>query len=115
MVLLVREAHRALHLGGGVDELAQRVAGQRVVVAAGRDELEVPGLVVAALGVAALEEEALDLVRDVADRAVLREQLRRGTAFERARMSARYGVPSRSRTSPKTSTLPGPKTSDGSQ
>jgi hypothetical protein len=49
-----------------VDELAQLVAGQRVVVAAGRDELELAGLVVAALGVAALEQEALDLVRDVA-------------------------------------------------
>ena len=34
VVLLVLEAHRALHFGGGVDELAQRVAGQRVVVAA---------------------------------------------------------------------------------
>ncbi len=30
-------------------------------------------------------------------------------------MSALYGLPSRSRTSPKASTLPGPKMSDGSQ
>ena len=40
VVLLVREAHRALHLGRGVDEAAERVAGQRVVVAAGRGQLE---------------------------------------------------------------------------
>ena len=35
VVLLVFEAKRALHFGGGVDEGAQRVAGQRVVIAAG--------------------------------------------------------------------------------
>ena len=54
---------------------AQRVARQRVVVAAGDDELELAGLVVVPLGVAALEQEALDLVGRVADGAVLLEQL----------------------------------------
>ena len=37
MVLLVLETHRALHFGRGVDEGAQRIAGQRVVVSAGID------------------------------------------------------------------------------
>jgi hypothetical protein len=106
VVLLVLEAHRALHLGRGVDEEAQRVARQRVVVAAGRDELELAGLVVAALGVAALEQEALDLVGRVEQVAVLLERSL-GEAFRRARMSASYGVPSASCTSPNTSTLPG--------
>jgi len=51
VILLVLEAHRALHLGHGVNELAQRVAGERVVVAVGVDELELAGLVILALGV----------------------------------------------------------------
>ena len=74
VVLLVAEAQGALRLGRVVDEPPQRVARQRVVVAARRDELERPGQVVLTLGVAALEEEALDLVRGVGDRAVLREE-----------------------------------------
>ena len=40
VILLVLEAHRALHFGGGVDEGAQRIAGERVVIAAGVDVLE---------------------------------------------------------------------------
>ena len=40
VVLFVLEAHGALHFGGGVDERAQRIAGQRVVVAAGVHVLE---------------------------------------------------------------------------
>lgn len=40
MVLLVGEALGALGLGRGVDEGAQAVAGQGVVVAARGDELE---------------------------------------------------------------------------
>ncbi len=47
VVLLVLEAHRALHFGGGVDEGAQRIAGQRVVVAAGVHVFELAGFVVA--------------------------------------------------------------------
>ena len=42
MVLLVLEAHGALHFGGGVDEGAQRIAGQRVMIA-GIDVFELAG------------------------------------------------------------------------
>ncbi len=61
VVLLVLEAHGALHFGRGVDELAQRVERQHMVVATGVDELELAGLVVVLLGVLAGEEEAFDL------------------------------------------------------
>ena len=61
VVLLVLEAHGALHFGGGVDELAQRIERKRVVVSAGRDEFEFAGFVVGLLGILAGEEEALDL------------------------------------------------------
>ena len=79
MVLLVLEAHRALHFGGGVDERAQRIAGQRVVVAAGVDVFELAGLVVAPLGVRALEQEAFDLVGGVQRVAFVLVQLCRRT------------------------------------
>ena len=62
MVLFVLEAHRALYLCGGVDELAERVAGQRMIVAAVIDILEAAGLVEVALSIDAVEEEAFDLV-----------------------------------------------------
>jgi hypothetical protein len=45
VIFLVLEAHRPLHLGGGVDELAQWIERQRVVVPAGVDELELACLV----------------------------------------------------------------------
>jgi hypothetical protein len=85
-----------------------------VVIAARADELELAGLVVVPLGIAALEQEAFDLVRRVEHGAVLGEPLL-GTDLSLARMSAMYSEPSFSRTSANTSTLPGPKTSDGSQ
>src|SRR5438874_1986212 len=69
MILFVLEAHGALNLGRGVDEGAQRVAGKRVVVAAG-----VAGFVIAALGVGAGEEEALDFIGGVERVALLVEQ-----------------------------------------
>jgi hypothetical protein len=50
---------------------AQGVPGQAVVVAAGADELEGAGLVVAPLGLLALEQEPFDLVGGVADDVVL--------------------------------------------
>ena len=71
VILLVLEAHGALHFGGAVDERAQGVAGQRVVVAAGVHVVELAGLVVVALGVGTLEEEALDLVGGVEGVALL--------------------------------------------
>ena len=65
VVLLILEAHGALHFGAAVDELAQRIAGQRVVVAAGVDVLELAGLVIVAFGVVAFEDEAFDFVGGV--------------------------------------------------
>jgi hypothetical protein len=59
VVLLILEAHGALHFGRGVNELAQRIERQHVIVAAGVDELELARLVVALLRVAAGEEKAL--------------------------------------------------------
>jgi hypothetical protein len=78
VVLLVGEAERPLHLGRGVDEAAQGVSGKRVVVAARRGVLELPGLEVAALRVAPLEDEALDLVGDVRDHVLLLQLRRQG-------------------------------------
>ena len=75
MVLLVLEAQRALHLGRRVDERAQRVAGQRVIVAAGVHVVEALLLEEVLLRIHALEQEALDLVRGVQRVAVLRELL----------------------------------------
>ncbi len=46
VVLLVLEAHGALHFGGGVDKVAQRIARQGVVVAARVHVLELAGLVI---------------------------------------------------------------------
>ena len=43
VILLVLESHRALHFGRGIDEGAQRIAGQRVIVAAGVHVLELAG------------------------------------------------------------------------
>src|SRR5262249_14708315 len=62
VVLLVLEAHGALNLCGGVDEGAQEVTRQGVVVAAGVDVLKLQSFVIMALGVGAFEEEALNLV-----------------------------------------------------
>src|SRR5580658_4518214 len=72
MVLLVLKAHRALHFGNRIDEVAQRVAGQGVIVAAGVDVLERAGLVVAPFGIEAFKEEALDLAGRVERVAFLR-------------------------------------------
>ena len=65
MVLLVLEAHGALHFGGRVDEAAQRIAGQRMVVAAGVDVVELAGLMIVALGILAIEDETFDFVGGV--------------------------------------------------
>ena len=75
MILLVLEAHRTLHLGDRIDERAQRVTGQRVIVAAGVDVFELAGLVEMTLGIEALEEKALDLVGRVERVAVFLELL----------------------------------------
>ena len=65
VVLLVLEAHGALHFRGCVDELAKRIAGQRVIVAAGVHVFELAGVVIAPLRVRSLEEKAFNFVRGV--------------------------------------------------
>ena len=62
VVLLVLEAHCPLHFGRGVNELAQRIERQHVIVAAGVDELELARLVIFLFRIPAGEEEALNLV-----------------------------------------------------
>ena len=74
VILLVLKAHRALHFGGSVDELAQGVAGQGVVVATGVHVLEFVGLVVATFGIGTIEEEAFNFVGCVQGVAIGSEQ-----------------------------------------
>src|SRR5262245_16786663 len=62
MVFLVLEAHGALHFGGGANERAQGIARKRVVVSAGIHVLKLAGLMVATLGVGALEKKTFNFV-----------------------------------------------------
>jgi len=71
VVLFVLEAHGPLHLGRRIDEGAQRIAGKRVIIAAGIDVLEFSSFVVDALGLRALEQETLDFIGGVDGVAVL--------------------------------------------
>ena len=87
MVLFVLESHGALHFGGGVDETAQRVTGQGMIVAAGVHVIELVGFVVALFGVRALEKEAFDFVGGVKRVAVLLVGPQR-KLFSTPRMSA---------------------------
>ena len=66
-----------MHFGGGVDEGAQRIAGQRVIVAAGVDVIELLGLMIMALGLDAIEEKAFNLVGGVEGVALVLEELGR--------------------------------------
>src|SRR5579859_4416997 len=65
MVFLILEAHGALHFSRGIDKRAQRIARQRVIIAAGVYVFELARLVVTALGISALEEKALNLIGGV--------------------------------------------------
>src|SRR5258707_3363850 len=65
MVFLILKAHGALYFRRGIDEGAQWVARQRMVIAAGVHIVELAGFVVATLGICALEEEALNFVGGV--------------------------------------------------
>src|SRR2546423_11352194 len=65
MVFLILEAHGALHFRCGVNESAQRVSRQRVIVAACVYVLEFAGFMITALGVCAFEEETLNLIGGV--------------------------------------------------
>src|SRR5581483_1633592 len=62
MVFLVLEAHRALHLGRGINESTQRISGQRVIVPASVDVFEAVGFMEAPFGVSPLEQKSFDLV-----------------------------------------------------
>ena len=88
MILLILKSHGALHFGGGVDEGAQRIARQRVVIAAGIHVFELAGLVIAALGIGPFEKEALDFVGGVQRVALLLVKLVR-VSFENAANVAR--------------------------
>src|SRR5579862_4291325 len=46
VILLVLKAHGALYFGRSVDELAQRVERERMIVAAAADEFELASLVI---------------------------------------------------------------------
>jgi hypothetical protein len=65
VVFLILEAHRALHFRRGVDERAERVARQRVIVAARVDVFELACIVKTPLGLGSVEEEALDFISSV--------------------------------------------------
>ncbi len=65
VVLLVLEPHGPLHFGRRVDERAQRITGERVVVPAGVDVLEPVRLVEPLFGVRSVEQKAFDLIRGV--------------------------------------------------
>src|SRR5260221_4143850 len=65
MVFLILKAVGALYFRCGIDEGAQWVGRQRMVIAAGVHIVELAGFVVATLGICALEEEALNFVGGV--------------------------------------------------
>src|SRR5439155_18556207 len=66
VIFLIGKAHGALHLGYRVDEATQRIARQRVVVAALIHKLELAKGAIGALGIAAAEQEALDFISGIA-------------------------------------------------
>src|SRR5664279_1747474 len=76
MVLLVLEAHGPLHFGRRIDERAQRITRQRVIVAARVNVFEFSSLVVMSLCVFAGEKESLDFVGGVQGVAFLLVQVR---------------------------------------
>src|SRR5262249_42285082 len=65
MILLIFEPHRALHFRRAIDKLAQRVARQRMIIAAGVDVFELALLGVMALCVDAVKQETFDFVGGV--------------------------------------------------
>src|ERR1051326_5676895 len=71
MVFFVLEAHGALHFRCGVNELAQRISGQGMIVTAGVHVLEFAGLVIAALSVHSLKQKSLNLIGCIQRVAVL--------------------------------------------
>ncbi len=93
MVLLILESHRALHFGHRVDETAQWIAGQRVVVSARVHVIEPPRLRKIPLRVDPREQEPLNLVRRIQRVSVffellLSKQLQHTARVARIRRSA---------------------------
>src|ERR1017187_923752 len=114
VVLLVLKPHRPLHFRAAVDEVPQRIPRQRVVIPARVHILELAGLLIVrsasvpwnmkpSISLAAFSVYPFFSYRLCA------------YPFSTPRMSAVYGVPSLSITSPNTITLPAPKTSLGPQ
>ncbi len=90
VILLVLEAHGTLHFGGLIDEGAQRIARQRVVVTTGVHILERVAVGEFLFGVGAGEQESLNFVGGIQRVAVLlelraRERLQHATNIARVR------------------------------
>ena len=115
MVLLVLEAHRALHFCRRIDERAEGIAGQRMVVATGIHIFEFAGLIVTPLGIRPLKQESLNFVGRVQCVLLFLVELFRDSLSARRGYPREYGEPSLSMTSPNTRTLPLPKMSAGAQ
>src|SRR6266481_5719887 len=62
MILFVLESHGALHFGGGIDETAQRIAGQRVVITASVYIFEFQSFVVGAFRFRIFEKKSFNLI-----------------------------------------------------
>ena len=65
MIFLILESHCALHFRCRINESAQRISRQRMIVAAGVHILELPGLVITPFGIRALEEKSFDFIGGV--------------------------------------------------
>ncbi len=76
VIFFILKTHGALYFGHAVNERAERIARQAVIVTAGVDVFERLRAVVA-LSVDALEEEAFNLVRGVQRQAFLLVQVTR--------------------------------------
>ena len=90
VVLLVLEAHGALHFSRSINELAQGIERHHMVVAAGVDELEFAGLDVFLLRILTREQKALDLGGSVQRVVLVLEQLV-GVVLEHTAHIARVG------------------------
>src|SRR6267154_1159765 len=65
MVFFVLEAHRTLHFSSRIDEGAQRIAGQGMVISARIHVFKFSSFVVTPLGVRSLKQKSFDLVRSI--------------------------------------------------
>ena len=65
MILFVLESHRPLHFRRRIDKRPQRIARQRMIIAACIHIFELARLVVSALGVRTKEQKTFDFVRRI--------------------------------------------------